>query len=70
MRLKILDKAKKQVDEDGIYLMQMIELVRKSLGYEEDIDQALLRIRSSGDRYGKLLSKYTGRKNRWDVLRK
>lgn len=37
--------------------MQMIELVRKSLGYEEDIDQALLRIRSSGDRYGKLLSK-------------
>lgn len=57
MRLEILDKAKKQVDEDGIYLMQMIELVRKSLGYEEDIDQALLRIRLSGDRYGKLLSK-------------
>lgn len=57
LKLKILDKAKKQVDEDGIYLMQMIELVRKSLGYEEDIDQALLRIRSSGDRYGKLLLK-------------
>lgn len=60
MRLKILDKAKKQVDEDGIYLMQMIELVRKSLGYEEDIDQALLRIRSSADRYGKLLSRKHG----------
>ena len=60
MRLKILDKAKKQVDEDGIYLMQMIELVRKSLGYEEDIDQALLRIRSSADHYGKLLSKNYG----------
>ena len=37
--------------------MQMIELVRKSLGCEEDIASAILRIRGSADRYGKLLAR-------------
>lgn len=55
LQLKIEETAKKAVDDDGVFLMQMIELVRKSLGYGEDIDQALLRIRGSADRYAKLL---------------
>ena len=54
LQIQIERAAKKAVDDDGIYLMQMIGLVRKSLGYEEDIDQALLRIRGSADRYAKL----------------
>ncbi len=57
LQIKIEKEAKKAVDDDGIYLMQMIELVRKSLGYEEDIDEALLRIRGSADRYGRLLAR-------------
>lgn len=51
----LLKKYKDVVDEDGQYLMQMIELVRKGLGYEEDIQQALLRIQNSAWRYGKLV---------------
>ena len=57
LQIKIEKEAKKAVDDDGIYLMQMIELLRKSLGYEEDIDEALLRIRGSADRYGRLLAR-------------
>lgn len=57
LQLQIEKDTKKQVDEDGIYLMQMISLVRKSMGYEEDIDEALLRIRGSAERYGKLLKR-------------
>ena len=54
---KISGKAKEAVNADGIYLMQMIELVRKSLGYKEDIDSAILRLRGSADHYGSLLSR-------------
>lgn len=57
LQLQIEKDAKKQVDADGIYLMQMISLVRKSMGYEEDIDEAILRIRGSAERYGKLLKR-------------
>lgn len=57
LQMKIEKAAKKAVDDDGIYLMQMIELVRKSLGYVEDIDEALLRIQGSANRYGRLLAR-------------
>ena len=36
--------------------MRMIELVRKGLGLQEDIEAALLRLQNSGYRYGALLS--------------
>lgn len=52
---ELTKEYKKAVDEDGQYLMQMIELVRKGLGYTEDIYQALLRIQNSSWKYGKLL---------------
>lgn len=56
LRIKLERGSKAAVDEDGEYLMQMIELVRKGLGYEEDIAAALLRLQNSGYRYGTLLS--------------
>ena len=57
LQIKLQKEAKEAVNADGIYLMQMIELVRKSLGYEEDIASALLRIRGSADRYANLLAR-------------
>ena len=47
--------AKEQLDADSRYLIRMIELVRKGLGYTEDIGAALLRLQLSGDHYGKCL---------------
>lgn len=43
--------AKSAVDADSRYLMQAVELVRKGLGYPEDITAALLRLQHSGNRY-------------------
>ena len=43
--------AKSAVDSDSRYLMQMIEIVRKGLGYPEDIGAALLRLQHSSNRY-------------------
>lgn len=57
LRFAIEKDMKKAVDEDGIYLMQMIELVRKGLGYSEDIGEALLRLQSSAYQYGSVLSR-------------
>ena len=54
---QIMKHSKKAVDEDGKFVMQMIEHVRKGLGYEEDIAAALLRLQSSGYRYGMALVK-------------
>ena len=47
--------GKQQVDDDCAYLMRMVELVRKGLGYPEDINAALLRLQHSGSLYGELL---------------
>lgn len=61
LRAKIEKGCKKRVDEDGKYLMQMIELVRKGIGYEEDIASALLRLQGDSRRYGAILArKYQG----------
>lgn len=57
LQMDISKRAKESVDAGGIYLMQMIELVRKGLGYEEDIASAILRIRGDADLYGKLLAR-------------
>lgn len=43
--------ARAAVDNDCHYLMQMIELVRKGLGYQEEIGTALLRLQHSSNRY-------------------
>ena len=56
VRLKLEHESKAAVDGDGEYLMGMIELVRKGLGYEEDIAAALLRLHNSTRRYASLLS--------------
>ena len=61
LRLEMERRGKAAVDEDGEYLMRMIELVRKGLGCQEDIATALLRLQSDSHRYGALLSqRYCG----------
>lgn len=57
LRAQIEKSCKKVVDEDGRFVMQMIEQVRKGLGYKEDIAAALLRLQSSGYHYGRILFK-------------
>jgi hypothetical protein len=51
LHLKFTDAAKAAVDADSRYLMQMVELVRKGLGYSEDIGTALLRLQHSANNY-------------------
>jgi len=50
-----VNAGKQQVEADSRYLIRIIELVRKGLGYEEDILSALLRLQRSSDHYGKCL---------------
>ena len=57
MRLDISQERKRAVDRDGEYLMQMIELVRKGLGYQEDIASALLRLQADAESYAELLKR-------------
>ena len=56
-RMELERNSKKEVDQDAQYLMQMIELVRKGMGCEEDIGTALLRLQGSGFRYASRLAK-------------
>ena len=55
MELHNTENGKEQVDLDSRNLIRMIELVRKGIGYSEDIGSALLRLQRSCDRYGKCL---------------
>jgi hypothetical protein len=49
------------VDRDGEYLMQMIELVRKGMGYQEDIASSILKLHADAGSYAELLKrKYRG----------
>lgn len=57
MKLAIEKDCKKAVDEDGRYLFQMIELVRKGMGYQEEIGAAMLRLQGSAFRYGEALAR-------------
>ena len=43
------------MDADSKYLIRMVELARKGLGYTEDIGAALLRLQRSGNHYGNCL---------------
>ena len=53
-------EGKQQVDEDCQRLIRMIELVRRGMGYAEDIGAALLRLQHSANHYGNCLwEKYT-----------
>lgn len=59
--LRISTERKKAVDRDGEYLMQMIELVRRGLGYQEDIASAMLKLHADAGTYSELLKrKYRG----------
>jgi len=57
IRLAFYDEkiGKEQVDADCRYLIRMIELVRKGIGYTEDIGTALLRLQQSSYHYGRCL---------------
>lgn len=57
IRLEFLDEkvGKQKVDADSRYLIQMIELVRKGIGYTEDIGTALLRLQRNSDHYSKCI---------------
>ncbi len=53
LRFRFMDvtAAKGAVDADSRYLMQMVDLVRKGLGYDEDIGSALLKLQHSAYLY-------------------
>lgn len=57
IRAEFLDEkaGKQKVDTDSRHLIQMIESVRKGIGYTEDIGAALLRLQQSSDHYSKCL---------------
>ena len=57
IRLEFLDEktGKQKVDADSRYLIQMIELVRKGIGYTEDISAALLCLQRSSNHYSSCL---------------
>jgi hypothetical protein len=58
MRLRFfdVDAGKQRVDLDGAFLMRMIALVRRGLGYEEDVTAALLRLQQSCNHLGDCLT--------------
>jgi hypothetical protein len=57
LRLSFYDKelGKKRVDADTDFLLQMVDIVRRGLGYEEDIGSAILRLQRSCDHYIKCI---------------
>ena len=57
MHLDFLDEKRGEasVKADSWYLMYTVELVRRGLGYEEEIKQALLRLQHSCDHYKECL---------------
>lgn len=57
LKLKIQKNAKDKVDADGLFLMGVIEQVRKGNGAQEEIEQALLRLQNSSADYRNVLSR-------------
>lgn len=55
------DKGKKQVDEDGWFLRQIIEAYRKGIGCESDIQTAILKLQESCHHYTRCLAVDHGR---------
>ena len=56
LRMDLEKAAKRKVDADASYLIRMIEQVRKSLGYTESIQEAMLRLQASANQYRALLA--------------
>ena len=64
LRIVMREDFRKKVDEDGVFLMEMIEQVRRGNGAQEDIMSALLRLQNSSSAYRKVLERDPGgRKN-------
>ena len=64
LRLAVQEGFREKVDEDGMFLMEMIEQVRRGNGAQEDITSALLRLQNSSACYRKALErKMEGEKN-------
>ena len=64
LRIVMREDFRKKVDEDGVFLMEMIEQVRRGNGAQEDIMSALLRLQNSSGAYRKVLERdLGGRKN-------
>lgn len=57
LKLNVHEEFQKKVDEDGIFLMEMIEQVRRGNGAQEDIMSALLRLQNSSANYRKVLER-------------
>lgn len=55
LRLRIRNNAKDKVDADGLFLMKVIDQVRKGNGALEEIEQALLRLQNSSTDYRSIL---------------
>lgn len=60
LRLVMQKEFREKVDEDGIFLMEMIEQVRRGNGEQEDIRSALLRLQNSSAAYRKILEREQG----------
>jgi hypothetical protein len=54
---------RKKVDDDGLFLMRMIEQVRRGNGSQEDIMSALLKLQNSSASYRKILEREQGGKS-------
>ena len=49
------ESGKERVNADTDFLLQMVEIVRRGLGYEEDIGSAIIRLQRSCDHYYKCI---------------
>jgi len=57
LRLRFYDKdiGKQRVDADTGFLLNMVDVVRRGLGYMEDVGSAILRLQRSCDHYSKCI---------------
>lgn len=63
LRIMMREDFRKKVDEDGVFLMEMIEQVRRGNGAQEEIMSALLRLQNSSTVYRKVLERSLGGKH-------
>ena len=63
LRISMREDFRKRVDDDGLYLMRMIEQLRRGNGSQEDIMSALLKLQNSSASYRKILEREQGGKS-------
>ncbi|MEE3482601.1 MAG: hypothetical protein VZQ80_11615, partial [Lachnospiraceae bacterium] len=63
LRISMREDFRKKVDDDGLFLMRMIEQVRRGNGSQEDIMSALLKLQNSSASYRKILEREQGGKS-------